>query len=266
MTTRRGVRVLPMAGLASARRRLGIDMAGIVVSSGAFGIVFGLAAQRAHYSIVEAIAMSTIVFAGASQFAAVGLVVLGTPWPVIVLLTGLLNARHVLYSAALAPWLRQVSFKRRMAMAHVLTDEAFALSLAHFRRLGRVDPPGYWIAAIGSTFVPWNVATIAGFLGGQHVESPDRYGIDIIFPAAMAGLAVGLIDGRREIVAVAAAILIGIVVALTWYPGAAVVVGGILGPLVGLALPGPRREVETPEPLAIDPAATGNRADSGVTP
>lgn len=151
-------------------------------------------------------------------------------------------------------------------MAHVLTDEAFALSLAHFRRLGRVDPPGYWIAAIGSTFVPWNLGTIAGFLGGQHVASPERYGIDIIFPAAMAGLAVGLIDGRREIVAVAAAILIGIIVALTWYPGAAVVVGGILGPLVGLALSGPRSTVETPEPLADDPASMSNRAETGVAP
>ena len=54
-----------------------------------------------------------------------------------------------------------------------------------------MDLGGYFIAAIVSTFIPWNLATIAGFLGGQLIESPERYGIDVVFPAAMAGLAVG---------------------------------------------------------------------------
>ena len=56
---------------------------------------------------IEAMAMSTIVFAGAAQFAAVGYVASGLAWPGIILLTALLNARHLLYSAALAPWLRE---------------------------------------------------------------------------------------------------------------------------------------------------------------
>ena len=47
------------------------------------------------------------MFAGAAQFAGVSLVAAGTPWPAIVLLTGLLNVRHLLYSAALAPWFRR---------------------------------------------------------------------------------------------------------------------------------------------------------------
>ena len=50
----------------------------------------------------------------------------------------------------MAPWLRGQPLLKRIVMAHVLTDEAFALSSVHFRRLGRVDPSGYWIAAIGS--------------------------------------------------------------------------------------------------------------------
>ena len=98
--------------------------------------------------------MSVIVFAGAAQFAAVGYVASGLPWPGIILLTFLLNARHLLYSAALAPWLRSVPFTRRAVMAHVLTDEAFALTISHFRRLGRTDEWGYWIAAIGVDLHP----------------------------------------------------------------------------------------------------------------
>ena len=184
-------------------------MLGIIVSAAAFGFVFGLsAAQRGHYSLVEAIAMSTLLFAGAAQFAGVSLVASGTPWPAIVLLTGLLNIRHLLYAAALAPWFQSVPRVKRGVAAHLLTDEAFALSLAHFRRLGRLDLGGYWMAAIISTFIPWNLATIAGFLGGQLIDSPEKYGIDVVFPAAMAGLAVGLVTSRREIVAIAAGIAI----------------------------------------------------------
>ena len=224
--------------LREARRRLVVDMLGIMVSAGAFGFVFGLsAAQRGHYSLIEAIAMSTLLFAGAAQFAGVSLVASGTPWPAIVLLTGLLNIRHLLYAAALAPWFQSVPRVKRVVAAHLLTDEAFALSLAHFRRLGRIDLGGYWMAAIISTFIPWNLATIAGFLGGQLIESPEKYGIDVVFPAAMAGLAVGLVTGRREIVAIAAGIAISLVVALAWDPRIAVVVGGLVGPLAGLALP-----------------------------
>jgi predicted branched-subunit amino acid permease len=221
-----------------------------MVSASAFGFVFGLsAAERGHYSLIEAIAMSTLLFAGAAQFAGISLVATGTPWPAIVLLTGLLNIRHLLYSAALAPWFQSVPLVQRLVAAHLMTDEAFALSLAHFRRLGRMDIGGYWLAAVGSTFIPWNLATIAGFLGGQLIESPERYGIDVVFPAAMAGLAVGLVTGRREVVAAGAGIAIGIVVALAWDPRVAVVVGGLLGPLVGLAMPSPAEPVRIPPPV-----------------
>ena len=144
------------------------------------------------------------MFAGASQFAAVGYVAAGLPWLPIVVLTFLLNMRHVLYSASLAPRVRHLPRRQRAGMAHVLTDEAFALSAAHFQRIGRVDVPGYWIAAVVAVFIPWNLATIAGVLLGGAIPDPVTLGLDVVFPAAMAGLAVGLITGRRELVAACA--------------------------------------------------------------
>ena len=169
-----------------------------------FGFVFGLAARNAGYSVIEASAMSVFAFAGAAQFAAVGYVAAGLPWAPIVVLTFFLNARHLLYSASLAPRLRGVPPARRAAMAHVLTDEAFALAAAHFHRLGRVDLPGYWIGAILGVFIPWNLATLAGVLLGGAIPDPSVFGLDVVFPAAMAGLAVGLTTGRRELVAAGA--------------------------------------------------------------
>ena len=178
-----------------------------------------------------------IVFAGASQFAATGMVAAGFAWPAILVLTALVNARHLLYSAAMAPWLRGQPVLKRIVMAHLLTDEAFALSSVHFRRLGRVDPGGYWIAAIGAVFVPWNVATMLGVFGGQFIPDPKVLGLDVIFPAAMAGLAVGLSSGRRDVAAAAAGVICAVVIGLLWDSHLGIVVGGIVGPLVGLAIP-----------------------------
>ncbi|MGH2512571.1 MAG: AzlC family ABC transporter permease [Candidatus Limnocylindrales bacterium] len=226
----------PLA-LRAARRQLVIDASGLVASSFGFGLVFGLTARSSGFSPIEAIVFSLVVFAGASQFAAAGMVASGFAWPAIVVLTALVNARHLLYSAAMAPWLRGQPLLKRLVMAHVLTDEAFALSSVHFRRLGRVDPGGYWIAAIGSTFIPWNVATILGVLGGQFIPDPRVIGLDVVFPAAMAGLAVGLSNGRRELVAAAAGVVCAVVIGLAWDSRLGIVVGGVVGPLVGLAVP-----------------------------
>ena len=223
--------------LATARRRLLTESLGIAVSAIGFGFVYGLSARQAGLSPLEAMAMSTIVFAGAAQFAAVGYIATGLAWPAIVLLTALLNARHLLYSAALGPWLRGVSLPRRAVMAHLLTDEAFALSIGHFRRLGRTDEGGYWIGAFVSTFIPWNLATLAGVLLGANIVEPARFGIDIIFPAARIGLAVGLITGRRELVAAIVGAGTGVVVALAVSPAVGIVAGGLIGPAAGLLVP-----------------------------
>ncbi len=213
-----------------------VDGLGIVASAMGFGFVFGLAAGEAGFSLIEASAFSIIAFAGAAQFAAVGYVAAGVGWPAIVLLTAFLNARHFLYSAALAPWLSDVRRPTKAAMAHLLTDEAFALSIAHFNRIGRADMAGYWYAGIVATFIPWNIATIAGVLLGRAVASPEALGLDVIFPAAMAGLALGLATGRREIVAAASGAIVAVGAALAWDPAGGVVIGGLVGPLVALAI------------------------------
>ena len=262
--------------LRASRRQLIAEAIGIAVSAGGFGFVYGLSARQAGFSPLEAIAMSVIVFAGAAQFAAVGYVTSGVAWPGIVLLTGLLNARHLLYSAALRPWLRGVPLPRRAVIAHLLTDEAFALSIGHFRRIGRADEWGFWVAAIGATFIPWNLATIAGvFLGGQ-IPEPARFGIDIIFPAAMVGLAVGLITGRREVVAALVGAGIGVAVALVTSPSIGIVAGGVLGPMAGLLVPAATARETAPLGSAasmerysmpgthVDPASVGEASSAAA--
>jgi len=122
-------------------------------------------------------------------------------------------------------------------MAHLLTDEAFALAIGHFRRIGATDEWGFWLGAVVSTFIPWNLASLAGVLVGGSIPEPSRFGIDIIFPAAMIGLAVGLVTGRRELVAAIAGAGLGVVAALATSPAIGIVAGGLIGPAIGLLVP-----------------------------
>jgi predicted branched-subunit amino acid permease len=226
------------AALSASRRRLVLDGVGIMVGAIGFGFVFGLTAgTQGHFSVAEAMAFSLIAFAGAAQFAAVGFVARGLGWPAIAFFTFILNARHVLYSAALAPWFRGRSVLERAVAAHLLTDEAFALTIAHFRRIGRFDAFGYWYAAIVTTLIPWNLATLGGVILGSAVVDPLALGIDVIFPAAMAGLAVGLVTGRRELAAAVAGAVIGVAASLLWDATIGVIAGGVVGPFVGLLVP-----------------------------
>jgi 4-azaleucine resistance transporter AzlC len=253
------------AEVSASRRRLVVDGLGIIATALGFGLVYGLAARAAGFSPIEAGGMSIIVFAGAAQFAAIGYVLGGFSWLGVVLLTAFLNARHLLYGAALAPYLADRPRPLRALMAHVLTDEAFALSIAHFRRIGRADLWGYCWAAIVVTFIPWNVATLVGVTIGGQIPDPAVYGLDVVFPAAMAGLAVGLITGRRELVAALAGAVIGVGVGLAWDPAAGILAGGLLGPAVGLATPsgpGDRRHeaVIVFSPTMGDPSRDGAAA------
>jgi len=92
-------------------------------------------------------------------------------------------------------------------MAHFLTDETFALSLTHFRRIGRLDGRGYWVAALAI----WSVDTRLGHrLPGRGRVDTRRLGLDVAFPAAMAGLSLGMVSGRRDVAAALGAVAVAV--------------------------------------------------------
>jgi 4-azaleucine resistance transporter AzlC len=248
----RSGRTSPAEAVAQSRRRLLRD--GLAVASYALpvGLVFGLTTLQAHYSLLDVVANSAIAFAGGAQFAAAGLVAEGAPWIAIAGVVALVNARHLLYSAAIAPYVADRPRRERAAMAHFLTDESFALSLSHFRRIGRFDARGYWTAAL-ILFVPWQIGSAAGYLVAGAVDI-HALGLDVAFPAAMAALSLGLVTGRRDVAAALGAVAVAVTVGLLAGASIGLVAGAVLGPLFGLAVAPSAGEAssapETPEPSA----------------
>ncbi len=235
-----------------SRRRMSRDA--LVIASYALpvGLVYGLATLQAGLSLADTVLMCLLVLAGGAQFAAAGMIKDGAPWLAIAGVTLLVNARHLLYSAAVAPYTTAASRRERAVLSHFLTDEAFALSLAHFRRIGRLDRPGYWIAAM-AVLVPWTLGSAIGHLAGGAVDTK-QLGLDVAFPAAMAGLSLGMVSGRRDLAAALGAVAVAVPAGLAAGASIGLVAGAVLGPLFGLAVPASPGEEstapETPEPFA----------------
>lgn len=235
-----------------SRRRLIRDGLAIAAYAMPVGLVFGLTALQAGYSVFDVAANSAIAFAGGSQFAAAGLVKAHSSWLAVAGIVALINARHLLYSAALTPYLLDRPRPERAVMAHFLTDETFALALAHFRRIGGFDRRAYWLAAM-FIFVPWQLGSIVGYLVAGAVDI-NRLGLDVAFPAAMAGLSLGMVTGHRDVAAAMGAVVVAVAVGLVGGPSLGLVAGAVIGPLFGLAIK-PSAHEESSEPETPEPSA-----------
>jgi 4-azaleucine resistance transporter AzlC len=196
-----------------------------------YGLVFGVLAQQAGLSLVEALLMSGLVFAGASQFVAVGL--WATPLPVvtIVVATLIVNLRHLLMSAALSPWFLCLPPPVAYGSLFFLNDESWALTMNELH-VGKAN--GAFLLGSGLVmFVAWLAATVVGRLGGAAVGDPARWGGDFAFTAVFVALLVGQWKGKTDLVPWAVAGLVAVLAERllggTWY----ILLGGLAGSVVG---------------------------------
>jgi 4-azaleucine resistance transporter AzlC len=171
-----------------------------------FGLIYGVLAVSAGMPPLLAMAMSSIVFAGSAQFIGAELIGLGTPGSVIVLTTFVVNLRHMLYSASLAPHLRHLSAGWKWLLAYLLTDEAYAVTIL---RYDQPDPSPYkhwfFLGAGLTLWSSWQAATALGvFLGAQV---PARWGLDFTLALTFIGL---VLIAVRDRAALAAALVAGL--------------------------------------------------------
>ena len=196
------------------------------------GIPFGIVARQSGLSPLEIMAMSLFVFAGASQFAMIQLFRDGVGWPLIAATVLLINLRHLLMAAALRPYFAHVTTARRLGAAFFLTDEAFAMAIAWFRR-GRTEIAYYATFAV-ALYVLWNAATILGMLLGPAIGEPRRFGVDFAITATFIAIVVLGVRRRSDAVVGLAAALMASALSYLGASAVAVVAAGVLAPLLVL--------------------------------
>lgn len=212
--------------LRGARRSLPL-----VVSVFAVGVVFGVLARQAGLGVLEALLMSGLVFAGASQFVALGLWAASLPIAAIVLTTLVVNLRHLLMGAALRPWYRRLSAPQAYGSVFFMVDESWALMMSELAE-GRED--GAFLLGAGlALFGSWLAATLVGVTLGGVLRDPASLGLDFAFTAAFIALLAGMWKGRSNLLPWAVAAVVALAAA-HWLPGKwYILLGGLAGSLVG---------------------------------
>ena len=208
------------------------DAAPILPGIAPFGVIAGAAAVAAGLAPAPAAGMSVIVFAGASQLAAIELLAQQAAWPVILLTILVINLRFVMYSAVLAPWLTRLPLSAKAALSYLITDQAFAVTVARQRR--RPDAPNlawYYLGAAVSLWLTWQVGTVTGVLLGSLV--PPSWQLEFSVPLVFLALLVPLLTDRASFVAAGVASIVALVGrGLPWNLG--LIVAAAIGIAAGL--------------------------------
>ena len=197
----------------------------------AFGAAFGLAATQTGLGEPLSMIMSTLVFAGASQFAALDL--WGTRIPVVPLAITVfaINARHLLMGASLYPWLRHLSPARRYGVMIVASDANWAMALQAFNR----GQPGFGLL-LGGGLALWSFWVLGSWLGlhfGGAISDPKAFGLDMVMGCFLLAMAVG---GNKNLrILIIWTVAAGAALLAYWYlpENSHVVVGALAGGVLG---------------------------------
>jgi 4-azaleucine resistance transporter AzlC len=179
-----------------------------------FGIIFGALAITSGISPGGAMGMSLFVFAGSAQFIATGLVAAGTDVLFIILTTFVVNARHALYSATLAPYVKHLPHRWLLPLGFLLTDEAFVITVNRYHQPDD-SPHKHWfyLGSAVSMYVFWQLSTLLGIVAGSAIPDPAGWGLDFAMAVTFIGMLVPMIRTRP----VLAAVLVASVTAVLTY-------------------------------------------------
>jgi predicted branched-subunit amino acid permease len=210
-----------------------------------FGMIYGVLALDAGLTRSQSQAMSAIIFAGSAQIATTQLVRLGAPGLVMILTVAVINLRHALYSASLAPYLQRLRPAWKWALSYLLTDEAYVVTAIFYqnsgqellRQLSSTDPAPaqkpdtrhwFFLGAGLALWTAWQLSTAVGIFLGAIV--PASWSLD--FTLALTFIAL-VVPNLKDRAGVAAAVSAGVVALLAF--SAPYKLGLMLAALVGIA-------------------------------
>jgi len=188
-----------------------------------WGILAGSFAIDVGLSALESQAMSAIVFAGAAQLVALGMIKAGIGLTSILLTTLLITSRHLLYSMALRKDVSPLPLKWRLSLGFLLTDELFAIVSAnkkhHFNR---------WYALGGGLgfYVFWNIATLFGIIAGKTIPNMEQWGLEFAIAATFIALVIPMIKAMCVLISLVSSVVCSVL---------ALEVGLLISALLGMA-------------------------------
>lgn len=198
------------------------------------GFAYGVLAQKGGLSLFNTVAMSIIVFAGSAQLIGTGLFAAGASMPAIILTTFIVNLRHLLMSAALAPKLQQWKKWQLALFGYELTDETFAL---HSMRMAKAQPPiaeSFGVNVTAQT--SWVLGSLLGYLVGGQIADVRPVGLDYALPAMFIALLVPQIMKIPYLLMAVVAGLLSTILFLSGFSQSHVIVATVVASTLGVVV------------------------------
>jgi 4-azaleucine resistance transporter AzlC len=212
----------------------------IMISYLPVAVMFGISSRTAGLSAMETLLVSVLVFAGASQFALVGMIASGVSFPGALFATVGLNLRHLFYGPAVAPHLGVKSWRQVTMLAFGLTDEVFATAIALLPGRDLEERGMLMLGLETGAYFSWLAGTLLGALGFQAAATLAPKLLPVLsfsLPSLFLVILLPLARGRGLIPALVAA---GVAATLLscGYSTVALLAGGLAGAAAGAGMGG----------------------------
>lgn len=157
------------------------------------GIAAGVVGIAAGLSALEVVLLAVLVYAGSAQFIFAALVLDGSPAAAVILTTFIVNLRHFLMSATLAPHFTQYSVWQNIGFGVLLTDETFGVASSKVQQKRKMTAS--WMNGLNVTaYICWIISCAFGALFGNWIADPEAFGLDFALTSMFIALLVLQLD------------------------------------------------------------------------
>jgi 4-azaleucine resistance transporter AzlC len=184
------------------------DMLPLLLGAAPFGLAYGIVGVTVGLTPGETVLMSLLVFAGAAQFISLAMFADAAGLFAISFTTLLINLRHLLMGASLAPHMAPLSLPFKALLTFGLTDESYAVTIARIR--ARNYCPDYQLGANMSMYLVWNLSTLVGVALGNSIPDPLSWGVDFAMPVTFLALLLPRLKDRTSVTVCVVAALISV--------------------------------------------------------
>ena len=183
-----------------------------------FGLLFGVLGTEAGLDLVEVMGMSVLVIAGAAQFTALSQMQENAPVIMVLAAALAVNLRMAMYSASLAPHLGDAPFWKRAAVAYILVDNTYAVSIAEYDRhpaQSTRDKLAFYFGSAVPALVFWYASTLTGAMLGQTI--PPEFALDFAVPIAFMAIVAPMLRTLAHVAAALTSIVLALALAFLPY-------------------------------------------------
>ena len=186
-----------------------VDVSPLMIPVVPFGIIFGVLAIDLGLTPITTIAMSIIIFGGASQIIFLQLFSAGASSLIILSSVGAVNSRHLLYGAVLSEHMSDFKMIWKIIISYFLVDQAFAVTNSYLKKSTDKDKAFHSFGAGATCWVIWQTTTIIGIFLGSII--PAKLGLSFAVPLTFLAL---IVDDLRKFINIIVIIISGSIATL----------------------------------------------------